>query len=77
LPEAELEDHVLAVAEAIAANAPLTVGSVKKCVLESISAVEPDIETCQRMIDTCFTSSDYVEGRRAFLQKRRPKFEGR
>jgi len=29
------------------------------------------------MVDACFNSEDYKEGRRAFAQKRKPTFEGR
>jgi hypothetical protein len=34
---------------------------------------------CRRMLSSVkpLTSSDYLEGYRAFLEKRRPKFEGR
>ena len=32
---------------------------------------------CQRVVDSCFGSGDYVEGRTAFMEKRAPKFVGR
>jgi enoyl-CoA hydratase/carnithine racemase len=28
-------------------------------------------------IKACFTSQDYIEGRRAFMEKRKPAFQGR
>jgi len=73
----QLEHHVRELAESIVANAPLTIGAVKRCVAEALKDDrEADIRSCQALVDRCFASADYAEGRRAFMEKRRPIFHG-
>lgn len=78
VPEAELEAYVRSYCATIADNAPLTIQAVKRTVAE-LSKASPaaDIALCERMVQACFDSEDYVEGRRAFMEKRRPVFRGR
>ena len=35
-----------------------------------------DIARSQALVDACFTSHDYEEGRTAFMEKRKPVFTG-
>ncbi|MEO0703928.1 MAG: enoyl-CoA hydratase [Pseudomonadota bacterium] len=64
-------------AKMIAANAPMTVGSVKFIVGETVKdEATADLAECERRVKACFDSKDYIEGRRAFLEKRKPQFVG-
>ena len=35
-----------------------------------------ELETVRAMVDACFDSTDYAEGRKAFAEKRTPDFQG-
>jgi enoyl-CoA hydratase/carnithine racemase len=78
LPEEKLESYVKDYAVAIAANAPLTIGSVKLIVGEILKdESKRDLARAAESVKRCFDSSDYVEGRTAFMEKRKPVFTGR
>ncbi len=75
--DGELEPTVMDLANTIAGNAPLTVATVKQCLIEAQKDPDArDLDRCAAMVKACFTSNDYVEGRRAFLEKRKPVFTG-
>jgi len=71
-----LEDYVRAYCATIADNAPLTLKALKRTVFE-MQKPSPDRDICARLVRDCFDSADYVEGRRAFMEKRKPAFQGR
>ena len=78
LPVFELEGAVNAYADQVAANAPLTVAAAKRALMEiRKDSGKRDLALVQRMVEACFSSSDYQEGRKAFAEKRTPKFQGK
>ena len=77
VPVDELDAYIADYAERITANAPLTIAALKAAVTElGKDEAQRDMARAEAMVDACFRSEDYKEGRRAFLEKRKPVFTG-
>jgi enoyl-CoA hydratase/carnithine racemase len=78
LPDAELEAYVDGVISTLAGNAPLSIANSKTMLEEFAKAAgTPDQARMRAAIERCAQSADYKEGRRAVMEKRKPRFTGR
>jgi enoyl-CoA hydratase/carnithine racemase len=74
----ELWDAAMAEAQRIAEYAPLSIKAAKRTFHELLSTFSPpDIEKIYSFVKECTDSADFVEGQRAFAERRKPVFRGR
>ncbi len=78
-PRTELKAHVRAMAERIIEGAPLAVEASKQVMLQSLAM--PDLQTALRAhfpaAERMLASEDAIEGQRAFIEKRKARWQGR
>jgi len=75
---AELEGYVKSITDMICANAPLTIKAVKFTVGEILKdESKRNVASVDKIVEACFASRDYTEGRTAFMEKRKPVFTGK
>jgi enoyl-CoA hydratase/carnithine racemase len=78
VPDAELESYVNDVIRTLCENAPLSIANTKTILEEyAKSAGAPDPARMRAAIERCAKSADYIEGRRAFMEKRKPRFQNK
>jgi enoyl-CoA hydratase/carnithine racemase len=78
VPAADLMKHVRELAAEIAANAPLAVQGTKRMMrMGQDETFEANVHHVYLQLLPLFRSKDFKEGVTAFLEKRKPEFEGR
>lgn len=80
VPREELTGLTGRMAEDIARNAPLALKGTKQVINLILDAGQPEEhpqKTAESITEAAFKSADAAEGKRAFLEKRKPIFKGR
>lgn len=73
-----LEAFVQQYADTIADNAPLSIVAAKHVINEYVKDADKRNQAlADKAVAACFASQDYVEGRRAFMEKRKPVWQGK
>jgi len=75
--EESLIPRVEALAEQIASNAPLTIRAIKEGVRRILDQRHLDPALGRDLVVSCYMSADFREGMAAFLEKRKPDWQGR
>jgi enoyl-CoA hydratase len=78
VPTSDLVESVHDIAQTISGNAPLAISAAKITIANIIRDPEHrDLEAIKEIGVRCMDSEDFREGRRAFMEKRKPRFNGR
>jgi enoyl-CoA hydratase len=78
LPNDELWEATMEIARTISGNAPLAIKAAKITIAQVLKdPAARDMAAIKQIGLECMDSEDFREGRRAFMEKRKPKFQGK
>jgi enoyl-CoA hydratase/carnithine racemase len=78
VPNEQLWDATMEIARTISGNAPLAVKAAKITIAQVLKdPADRDMGAIKQISTDCMDSEDFREGRRAFMEKRKPQFTGR
>jgi enoyl-CoA hydratase len=78
VPDAELWNATSEIARTISGNAPLAIQAAKITIAQVLKDPDQrDMNAIKAIGTACMDSEDFREGRRAFMDKRKPRFTGR
>ncbi len=78
LPNDELWEATMEIARTISGNAPLAIKAAKITIAQVLKdPAGRDMAAIKQIGLECMDSEDFREGRRAFMEKRKPKFQGK
>ncbi|MFM9862348.1 MAG: enoyl-CoA hydratase [Micropepsaceae bacterium] len=76
-PVADFDNVLKGYTTMLGQNAPLSILASKKAIQAALSHDANDRSEADRAVAACMASADYAEGRKAFLEKRKPAFHGK